>query len=56
MQEEKMLNNKRMSEPDWRLTCRAVVAPLEEDGEMVIRIRPDLDNVMAPKDPNAWRT
>ena len=35
---------------------RAVVAPLEEDAEMDIRIRPDLDNVLAPRDPNAWRT
>ena len=33
-------------EPAWRLTCRSVVAPLEQDEEMVIRIRPDLDNIM----------
>ena len=45
-----------MSEPNWRLSCRSVVGPLDEDGDMVIRIRPDLENVMTPKDPNAWRT
>ena len=43
-------------EKDWRLTCRAVVGKLEQDEEMVIRIRPDIENIMAPKDPNAWRT
>ena len=43
-------------EKDWRLTCRAIVGKLEQDEEMVIRIRPDIENIMAPKDPNAWRT
>jgi ferredoxin len=56
-QERQMLNNKRMSEPNWRLTCRSfIVDDLEEDAAMVVRIRPDTENVMAPKDPNAWRT
>ena len=53
-QERIMLDNK--NEPYWRLTCRACVAPLEEDAEMVIRFKPDLSNVMAIKDPGAWRT
>ena len=51
-QERQMLKK----EPDWRLTCRAKVGKLEQDEEMVIRIRPDIDNIMAPKDPSAWRT
>ena len=51
-QERQMLKK----EPDWRLTCRAKVGKLEQDEEMVIRIRPDIDNIMAPKDPAAWRT
>ena len=51
-QERQMLKK----EPDWRLTCRAKVGKLEKDEEMVIRIRPDIDNIMAPKDPAAWRT
>ena len=58
-QEKQMLNNKRMKEPNWRLSCRSVIVDeLEEDAKMVIRIRPDLENVMksGSKDPNAWRT
>lgn len=51
-QEAQMLKK----EPYWRLTCRACILPIEEDQDMVIRIRPDLDNIMRPKDPNAWRT
>lgn len=51
-QERQMLKK----EKDWRLTCRAKVGKLEQDEEMVIRIRPDIENIMAPKDPNAWRT
>ena len=51
-QERQMLKK----EKDWRLTCRAIVGKLEQDEEMVIRIRPDIENIMAPKDPNAWRT
>jgi len=50
-QERQML----AKEPFWRLTCRACVAPIEQDEEMVIRIRPDLDNIMA-WDPTKWRT
>ena len=53
-QERLMLENHK--EPYWRLTCRACVIPLEEDAEMVIRVKPDLDNVMEIKDPGAWRT
>ena len=30
-----------------RLHCRAIVAPLEGDEEMQLRIRPDLSNIMA---------
>ena len=30
-----------------RLHCRAIVAPLESDEEMQLRIRPDLSNIMA---------
>ena len=30
-----------------RLHCRAIVAPLEVDEEMQLRIRPDLSNIMA---------
>lgn len=51
-QERQMLKK----EKDWRLTCRAKVAPLEQEEEMVIRIRPDTENIMRPKDPTAWRT
>ena len=39
-------------EPYWRLTCRACVARDAEDGsELVIRVRPDLENVMRRKNP-----
>ena len=44
-QEKQMLAR----EPAWRLTCRAIIGPLEKDEEMVIRIRPDLDNIMASR-------
>ena len=37
-------------EPAWRLTCKSVVGPLEKDEEMTIRIRPDLENIMASRD------
>ena len=46
IQEKQMLEKK---EPDWRLTCRACLPPLEEDGEMTIRIRPDTENVLRRK-------
>ena len=37
-------------EPYWRLTCRACVARDAEDGsELVIRVRPDHENVMRRK-------
>ena len=43
-------------EPYWRLTCRACVSrDVDDDAEMVLRIRPDLANVMAKKDPFANR-
>ena len=37
-------------EPAWRLTCKSVVGPLEKDEGMTIRIRPDLENIMASRD------
>lgn len=41
-------------EPYWRLTCRANIRwDLDEDAELVIRVRPDLTNIMAKKDPFA---
>ena len=57
-QEAQMLNNKRMSEPNMRLTCRMFInKDLEgQDKTMCIRIRPDLENIMKPRDPNSWRT
>jgi len=53
VQEKQMLKK----EPYWRLTCRACVSRnLEEDAEMVVRLRPDTENILRPKDPFAWRT
>ena len=53
VQEKQMLKK----EPYWRLTCRACVRrDLEEDAEMVVRLRPDTENILRPKDPFAWRT
>ena len=44
-------------EPYWRLTCRACVARDAEDGsELVIRVRPDLENVMRRKNPFGMET
>ena len=37
-------------EPAWRLTCKSVIGPLAKDEEMTIRIRPDLENIMASRD------
>ena len=51
-QEAQMLRR----EPNWRLACRSVCLPCEEDAELVIRIRPDTENILRPKDPYAWRT
>ena len=44
-------------EPYWRLTCRACVARDAADGsELVIRMRPDLENVMRRKNPFGMET
>ena len=49
-QEKQMIKK----EPDWRLTCRACVAKDVADGaEIVVRLRPDLENVLRRKDPLA---
>ena len=41
----------------WRLACRACVARDAADGsELVIRMRPDLENVMRRKNPFGMET
>ena len=43
--------------PYWRLTCRACVARDAADGsKLVIRMRPDLENVMRRKNPFGMET
>lgn len=49
-QEAQMLK----SEPSWRLTCRAVCVPCDEDQEMVIRIRPPTENMLRPRENKIW--
>jgi len=44
-------------EPYWRLTCRACVARDAADGsELVVRVRPDLENVLRRKNPFGMET
>ena len=44
-------------EPYWRLTCRACVARDAADGsELVVRVRPDLENVLRRKNPFGMTT
>ena len=44
-------------EPYWRLTCRACVSRDAEDGsELVVRVRPDLENVLRRKNPFGMET
>ena len=45
-QEQQMLSR----EPDWRLSCRAIVGPLEKDEVMEVRVKPNLDNVMETRE------
>uniref|UniRef100_A0A7S2MMY2 2Fe-2S ferredoxin-type domain-containing protein n=1 Tax=Octactis speculum TaxID=3111310 RepID=A0A7S2MMY2_9STRA len=41
-------------EPDWRLSCRAFVGEIEGDEEMVVRIRPDMENIMRKTSDRDW--
>ena len=51
-QEKQMLKR----EPRWRLSCRCNVRrDLEESGEIEIRIRPDLENIMRRSEPPGAR-
>ena len=44
-------------EPYWRLTCRACVARDAADGaELVVRVRPALENVLRRKKPFGMET